>query len=152
MAKSSSTSLKAKDHSKAEQEAYAEFIRGLQVEQIVLLSARVRNETGGDLRPEMRPQLSSDAKMLKRSKSGFKVRCDFTFKGHDAESDKDTVLVETAFLLQYSTRIPVDKRTFELFKGSSLFLHAWPYFREYLQSTLTRCGLPVLTLPVIALV
>jgi hypothetical protein len=63
------------------------------------------------------------------------------------------VEVDCAFRLDYDLRPgfqPTDAQI-EAFKDGNAIFNAWPYFREYLQSTFQRMGLPPFTLPFLRL-
>lgn len=63
------------------------------------------------------------------------------------------VEIDCAFRVEYALRPgfePSDAQIEAFQEGNAIF-NAWPYFREYLQSTLQRMGLPTFTLPFLRL-
>jgi hypothetical protein len=127
--------------------AYAEFIKGLHLEEIFLLSASVRNDTGGRLSRSVQPIFAADVDMGECTKDGFEATYKFTFRGSETETKKDVIEIAASFLLRYKGTLPSSPDLLDMFKQTTLFMNAWPYFREYLQSTVVRCGLPSFTLP-----
>jgi hypothetical protein len=129
--------------------AYTEFIKGLQIDEVLLLSASVRNDSGGRLPGSLRPTLTTDVELVRSAEKGFDAKCTLTFSAHDVEAAKEIIEIKIAFLLRYTTALPVTPSLFDIFKGTALSVNAWPYLREYLQSTIVRCGLPPFTLPLV---
>lgn len=83
---------------------------------------------------------------------GFiQVRPRFTLAAKYEDSNEDELLrIEAVFLLQY--RVPSFKRlrkaSIAAFGELNGLFNAWPYWREFVQSTTVRMGLPALTIPV----
>lgn len=77
----------------------------------------------------------------------------FSFRGesNNAERPADPIFVEVAFDLRYE--IPdasgLGDVNFHEFANSNAIFNAWPYWRECLQNTLARMGLPPFVLPVL---
>ncbi|MBN2513573.1 MAG: hypothetical protein JXB18_11605 [Sedimentisphaerales bacterium] len=68
----------------------------------------------------------------------------------DADRSKPFAIIGASFLLVYNA-ISLEKTTDEaviLFGETNGIFNAWPYWREYVQSTTTRMSLPPLTIPV----
>ena len=65
--------------------------------------------------------------------------------------EEPLVSIETSFELQY--RLPegfrVDPDTLTTFAETNGVYNAWPYWREFVQSTFARMGLPPVVLPVL---
>lgn len=63
------------------------------------------------------------------------------------------VQVECVFEVDYTLRegFSITPRHVKAFKDGNAIFNVWPYFREYLQSTLQRMGLPPLTAPFLRL-
>ena len=68
----------------------------------------------------------------------------------DAPSDDPAIIIDATFQLQYDLQTELTSDITELITQSSM-LHSWPFFREYLQSQITRMGLPPILLPLLAL-
>jgi hypothetical protein len=67
--------------------------------------------------------------------------------------DKPDVYIEATFVLVYrAERIgKLKNENFQAFGNTNGIFNAWPYWREYVQNTVTRMGLPPLTIPVFRL-
>jgi hypothetical protein len=71
-------------------------------------------------------------------------------------TEKETTVllcVEAVFALIYAidTFDNIDEQNIRAFASTSGLFHAWPYWREFLQSTLTRMGLPGIVAPLFRL-
>jgi hypothetical protein len=74
-------------------------------------------------------------------------------RASDSEKVPPVILVECSFEVDYTLRegfvaSPAQVRAFK--DGNAVF-NAWPYFREYLQDTVQRMGLPPLLAPFLRL-
>lgn len=67
--------------------------------------------------------------------------------------DKPDVYIEATFVLVYSAeRIgKLNNDNFQAFGNTNGVFNAWPYWREFVQNTITRMGLPPLTIPLFRL-
>lgn len=74
-------------------------------------------------------------------------------KNEGDESEKSVVLIESTFLLHY--RLPdISKFTdnhIHAFAAINGTYSAWPFWREFIYTTLARMGLPPVTMPVLRL-
>lgn len=68
----------------------------------------------------------------------------------DVEDGKEIFRLESAFEVKYSLTDTegLEPANFDAFSRMNGVYNLWPYWREYVQSTLPRMGLPPLTLPV----
>jgi len=68
-----------------------------------------------------------------------------------AEKDNDYIRAEiiAVFVSEYQLKDPdaFDEAAMTEFLNYNVRFHVWPFWREYLQSTCTRMGLPVIPLP-----
>ena len=66
--------------------------------------------------------------------------------------DTDNILftIEATFILNYEvpSRQNFEDKNLHAFAATNGVFNVWPYWREYVQSTTTRMGLPPITLPV----
>lgn len=69
---------------------------------------------------------------------------------YDEADDEELLRIEAQFVLRY--RVPsfdgLRKANIEAFGELNGLYNAWPYWREFVQSTTVRMGLPSLTVPV----
>lgn len=68
----------------------------------------------------------------------------------DQEPSSPAFEVNAAFRLHYAVLQPLDRKIpVEESLKPLVILHAWPFWREFVQSMTVRMGLPALTVPVI---
>jgi len=67
--------------------------------------------------------------------------------------EKPFAVIKAVFLLVYQTDSlqGITKKIVDLFGQTNGIYNAWPYWREYVQNTIVRMGLPPLTIPVFRL-
>ena len=77
--------------------------------------------------------------------------CLLRFGAFRDDDDDQPYRLFAHFRLLYSVRDPagVDDDDVHQFVAWNAMFNAWPYWREYLASTVNRAGLPRVTLPVI---
>jgi len=79
--------------------------------------------------------------------SGFQATVQFQFRGFWEDEPASGVIAEADVQVLYRSPYPMTDAQFEVFRQRNLPIHAWPYLREFLQSSLARTGWPVYTLP-----
>lgn len=127
---------------------YSTFIQQLEISTVYLQSARIENKSG--------PEAPAAASVLIQGMSGFTngqgtIRVLHTYKVRlHAVNEPDAVFFEldASFVVDYRSRLPMTPVIFETFKDVNLPLNTWPYFREYLGSTMARSNWVPYTLPV----
>jgi len=72
----------------------------------------------------------------------------------ESERDKSILLIRAVFLLVYEIDDfeGIDKAGFQVFADLNGIYNAWPYWREIVQNTIARMGLPTLVIPVFRIV
>jgi len=138
------------DQKKEFASAYNKFINGLQLKNIRLLSSHIdlgnvdpRTEEGGaPLR------MKSSAESSERPE-GFAVVNTYRIDFQHAQSREDCGFIECTLLVEYDSAISLTDELFKVFCDRNLGLNTWPYFREFVQNTVCRAGLPPLILPVL---
>ena len=81
----------------------------------------------------------------------FKVMHSYKIRVTAPESEKPSIEISAAFELEYSTDISITDDYWDIFRRSSLTLQSWPFLREYVNSIISRMGLPPLILPLLRL-
>lgn len=83
----------------------------------------------------------------------LRVRVDFGFiaRQTDPPAEKNAVEVRATYDVTYEVPDQSDltQEHFDAFANVNGVFNAWPYFREFLQSSLGRMSLPPFTLPVL---
>ena len=86
-----------------------------------------------------------------RQDNSLLVKADFNLKGH-TDTDEERLLVEMRCVFELSYQLSSDKdfSTEELdeFGRVNAVFNAWPYWREYVQTSLARMSMPIVTVPV----
>lgn len=75
----------------------------------------------------------------------------FTFTAFTEQNkQKPVISIEASFVLAYTltTTEGLTKKGYEEFANMNGTFNAWPYWREFVQATIARMGLPPLTIPV----
>ncbi len=79
------------------------------------------------------------------------VEVTFSLEVHNASGEKE-LQAEIRGTFELSYRVPDDEEfsseEFEAFAQVNAVFNAWPYWREFVQTSLTRMDMPVLTVPV----
>ena len=89
-------------------------------------------------------------------KSGYIiVIAKFHFKAFaKSKTQKPVVVIEASFLLAYKIENfeGLTQKGFEQFANLNGIYNAWPYWREFVQNSIVRMGLPSLSIPVFRIV
>jgi hypothetical protein len=72
----------------------------------------------------------------------------------ESKVSQPVILIDTSFLLLYRLEDfeGLTQKGFERFANLNGIYNAWPYWREFVQNTIVRMGLPSLSLPVFRIV
>ncbi|MBW8041459.1 MAG: hypothetical protein FVQ85_15880 [Planctomycetes bacterium] len=72
----------------------------------------------------------------------------------ESRTRKPVILIDASFLLAYKIENfeGLTQEGFEQFANLNGIYNAWPYWREFVQNTVTRMGLPSLSIPVFRIV
>ena len=126
----------------------------VQIEDIRLVRSTVRREFESDEPPpvvEFGFNVDTD---LDRETQRIKARVIFSFDSFfegRRSAETPPLHIEVGFALVYSLQSldDIDDEKIDAFGKMNAVYNAWPYVREFVQSTLVRMGLPALTLPVL---
>ena len=125
---------------------YNTFISGIELEGIRVTSAEVLAPTTPGER-QVRPDVRLEAAGYKNADSAIRVSHRLTFTGYFVEGGEEAVRVSVSLEARYGSKTLMTDAIFAEFERVNLPLNTWPYFREFLQSTLTRAGWPPFVLP-----
>ena len=72
----------------------------------------------------------------------------------EGKIQKPVILIDASFLLSYKIENfeGLTQKGFEQFANLNGIYNAWPYWREFVQNTIVRMGLPSLSIPVFRIV
>ena len=79
----------------------------------------------------------------------------FHFEGFTgSKAQKPVILIDASFVLSYKIESfeGLTQKAFEQFANVNGIYNAWPYWREFVQNTVVRMGLPPLSIPVFRIV
>ncbi|MEO8724496.1 MAG: hypothetical protein ABI383_00095 [Acidobacteriaceae bacterium] len=118
-------------------------IRDIRLKEI---SAKFDNELLGDGEP-MQVEVVHRGTGQKTSDE-LDVQIAFTLKAIPA-SKKPALVIKAVFNLRYSLpdEVEIDQDEIDAFASTNSMLNSWPYWREIVQNTVARMGLPPLVLP-----
>jgi hypothetical protein len=142
------TESKIKKPALAKPSPYFEFIKQLDIDQVRLHDSEVR-----DLRPVSKVGGTYEIQISRKAKhetceGGFRVLETFILDGIDAKSKEKALMLSVTFLVVYSSKVTLDDKMFDQFEKTNLTVHTWPYFREYVQNSFSRMGIPMVVAPV----
>lgn len=127
---------------------YSNFVKQVEIVTVFLQSARLENRVG--------PEAPNPANIAIQSKAGFvnlegtiRLSHTYTVRMH-AMDNPDSIHFEldVNFVVDYRSALAMTDAIFATFKDINLPLNTWPYFREYLGSTMARFNWVPYTLPV----
>lgn len=130
------------------------IVAAVQIESIRLVESAMRTDISAPPKAEVEAEFGHKSAVAgKPDKDGlFLVRTDFTFAVKEG-GGQTPVSITATFELHYRLPVELKPTSSELdeFGNANAVFNAWPYWREYLQSSLVRMGLPPFTLPVFRL-
>lgn len=127
-------------------EEYREFIGGLSLIRIRLLSADVDVERD-DVRPSETRVGITDEATYEPGEGQFSVLHKYSISFVAEESESSVGSIHASFDLTFESDVPITETYFEVFKNVNLTMNTWPYLREFTQNMIARVGWPSFTLP-----
>lgn len=123
------------------------------IREIALLAAKLTRRNvpeGMDLPVQVQRQthaeMNAETKLLR-------VQVDLAFTARESDDSENPASVEVRATYEVKYEVPDDsnltQENYDAFGELNGTFNAWPYFREFLQSSLVRMGLPPFTLPVL---
>jgi hypothetical protein len=96
-------------------------------------------------------QYHRKVKVFRPDARTLRTRMSFKLVGQDASSVKKPPFftIRSVFVVQYQLpeKIEVSQAECQSFADANGVLNCWPYWREFIQSSVSRMGLPPLTVP-----
>ncbi|NLX20569.1 MAG: hypothetical protein GXY55_02715 [Phycisphaerae bacterium] len=125
----------------------------VQIQNVHLLETRAKR---GSIREKQPLHLRFSVNVttqVDQSKSILLVRPLLTMiaSHEDAADGEEALRIEALFVLAYrvDSLKGLDKTNFDAFGETNGLYNVWPFWREYVQATTARLGLPPLTIPVL---
>ncbi len=139
-----------------EAKACLRLVNQTEMDHICLTESRAKclNSVDGALKSKLSVTLRFKALTHKLDGPKFRVRTGFEFKiVSDEEDPKDFVKIYCAFEAHYRVAENYQPTMDELnaFRKANAVFNSWPFFREYIQSTVSRMGFPPPPVPFLRL-
>lgn len=125
---------------------YNRFIAGLEMVQIRLTAAELHAPSAPEPRP-LAPGLHLGEASYRNSEGQFSAQQPLFFTGTYHGEQEPAIRIHVTFEVLYTSAERMMDEIFAEFRVRNLPVNTWPYFREFVQSSLGRMGWPVLTLP-----
>lgn len=133
-------------------EKYNKFISSLSLDEMYLKNSTIDYNDSSQFEGGQNVDLDApQASYIKLTKGTYKINQKFQLKTKQKKSRKYTICIKSEFVLIYSSEQELTDEIFEIFAVRNVMLNVWPFFREFVQSTVARMGLPLLTLPLLKL-
>ncbi len=119
-----------------------------------LVKARLNSKLGPDAGSgEIDVSFHFKTKLVELGAEALRFEIQFRMAGLRGIVPEEIVGVDCTFEAVYDLRpdFVVTKEMVEAFQKGNAIFNVWPYFREYLQSSLTRMGYPPLVAPFLVL-
>ncbi len=146
------TSSAARGETSISPEQYREMLQGLALESINLVESHAEIDehlSQGKMSQSAPVRLSIDQKVIRWEQNGEVLTFWHTYRLKGKVKQKQILRVEATFLVRYSTKQLVSADFVHIFQQSTLILTTYPYFRELVDSTMRRMGVPPVTLPMV---
>jgi hypothetical protein len=128
---------------------YSEFIKGLELQEISLKSAKIDLLGEVNLKSSISIKNKDSAKKEKISDTEFVIFHKYILEAVPKRGGEALIRISCEFKASYRTTVELTPKIFDIFKQSTLRLNTWPYFREFVQNTVARMNLPPLTAPLL---
>jgi hypothetical protein len=135
-------------------QSLASVIASVELRQVRLVQATVRTRVrDASTIPNAEVSLTHTTWIMGRGASGFLVAANlraFVLSKGQEPGDQSPISVDVLFELAYALpdALKIDNEVLREFARVNGAFNAWPYWREYVQSTIARMNLPPLVLPV----
>jgi preprotein translocase subunit SecB len=117
---------------------------------LIRVSGRVYPDGNAEIRPKVRLRFSQNSRCSQVG-TELSVAVQFTMRGvQEQDVAKKVVELSAVFGLSYrlSQEIQLTPEQLSAFSKVNAIYNAWPYWRELVQTTIARMGLPRLIVPV----
>lgn len=126
---------------------YKKFVKGISLKELKIVSIKASVEELFTPPAKLKIRDTADYETL--SDSQIKILHKYSIEGIKKGEDKAGFIVEVHYILLYSSTIPMTKAIFNIFAKSSLRLHTWPYFRQFVHQMTLNMHLPPIILDTI---
>jgi len=125
---------------------YENFINGLTLKEIKIISCSAEVKKGFSTPANLK--LKEHPNYIKNN-GKFIAYIEYILEGVKKGEKKKGFEIKVKYQVSYRTEISITDEIFKIFAQTSLRLHTWPYFREFVHEMTNRMGLPPLVLDVL---
>jgi preprotein translocase subunit SecB len=128
---------------------YSEFISGLNLKKIFLVSANVNfnDSVFSDTVGQLTVHVEQNAIYEKMEKKNYRISQDWEIVVGDEKEDVNLIDLKFRFVILINSERNITKRIFKIYEENNLILNVWPFTRELVNNMTARMGIPPLTLP-----
>ena len=127
----------------------------VQLQDVRLVSSKC-DQTPGAASGKKTYDINYSTEVQEDRKSGYiVVIAKFHFEAFiESKTSQPVIMIDASFLLSYKIENfeGLTQKGFERFANLNGIYNAWPYWREFVQNTIVRMGLPSLSIPVFRIV
>lgn len=127
-------------------EKYNHFIKSLSLDSIYLLSYSFQRNEVVNLEKTQKLNVSGSANYDKFD-GGYRVTQKYQLRARPEGSRQNSIKIGAQFVIIYGSDAELTEEVFKIFEQRNLPVNVWPFFRELVQNSVARAGLPPLTLP-----
>lgn len=123
---------------------YKKFIQGLELKDLKVVYTKASVKESFTPPASVKLKMTPSYKLLKDNR--VKVIHEYKLECVRKGRKNPGFVVEVRYIVLYSSKSPMTKELFKIFSESSLLLHTWPYFRQYVHQMTFLMNLPPLIL------
>lgn len=119
---------------------------------IYLVNGNIERKSDALEHNKLEAEIAFNSELFSETDNEFTAIVSFSVIGRSSEDKKyEAVKIEGKYLLNYSIDRDSDVKKADLksFCDMNAIYNAWPYWREFVQSTTVRMAMPALTLPLL---
>lgn len=146
------TSMSPVDGASISPEQYRQTLEGLQLESIHLTECHATVDHDllqGEPSSDRLVHVSLQQQLVRWMQSDNTVAFWHSYRLIGKLKRKQVLRVEAVYVVRYQASVPLSDEFVRIFQQSTLVLTTYPYFRELVDSTMRRMGIPPITLPMI---
>jgi len=126
---------------------YAEFINGLELKSIYLISAEAKYNYKEALEPTWKIMASNDARKENLGEQKYRVVQNWKILVKKEKEGETLLSFSFSFAVLMDSEVEMTEDLFGLYVDNNLNINTWPYARELINNITARMNIPPLTLP-----
>lgn len=124
------------------------FIDALSLEGVEIIKVKFEKKENFQPPADLEIKEETNCKILDKKKGAFAVYNELNLIAKRKGETEPGLEIDVMYKFTYRNSVPLTKEISEIFAVQSSKLHAWPYFRQFIQDITVRASLPPLTLDV----